>query len=92
MIMSLEPGDWVRTVSKGIWRIERKVPAHYAPRFSLPQQKELQEGTTYFLKRLVNDKWRPAFEETVAHESAVKRLTKTDSRKLEKMLGFLKRS
>ena len=84
--MSFEVGEWVRTVSKGIWRIEQKMPAHYAPRFSLSERKKLQEGTTYFLKRMVNDKWKSAFEKTAAHESAVKRLTKADSRKLERFL------
>ena len=60
--MNEQSGDWVRTNSKGIWRIQRALPAHYEPRYSLSDRKELCDGTVFLLKRIVNDKWKPAFE------------------------------
>lgn len=78
--MPVQSGDWERTSSKGFWRIERAVPAHYQPRYSLSERKELCEGTIFLLKRIVNDKWKPSFETTAAAESYVKPLNKADSR------------
>lgn len=84
--MSVQIGGWVRTHSKGVWRVERAVPDHYEPRYSLSERKELHEGTLFLLKRLLNDKWKPAFETTAADESLVKPLTKANSRRLQKYL------
>lgn len=84
--MTAQSGDWVRTSSTGVWRIERAVPAHYEPRYSLSGRKELCEGTVFLLKRIVSDKWKPAFETTAAHESFVQPLNRVDSRKLQKLL------
>jgi hypothetical protein len=85
--MSVQSGDWVRTDSKGVWRVERAVPDHYEPRYRLSDRKELYEGTLFLLKRLLNDKWKPSFETTAAHESLVKPLNKSDSRRLQKYLA-----
>jgi len=85
--MTIQIGDWVRSDSKGIWRVERAVPAHFEPRYSLADRKKLYEGTLFLLKRFLNDKWKPAFEMTAAHESLVKSLTKVDSRKLQTYLA-----
>lgn len=85
--MRVQIGDWVRTHSKGVWRVERAVPDHYEPRYSLSDQKQLYVGTLFLLKRLLNDKWRTAFETTAAHESLVKPLTKADSGRLQKYLA-----
>jgi hypothetical protein len=84
--MTVQIGDWVRIDSKGVWRIQRALPAHYEPRYSLSDRKELYAGTLFLVKRMVNDKWKPSFEATVAHESRVKPLNKADSRKLQKFL------
>jgi hypothetical protein len=85
--MTVRIGDWVRVDSKGVWRIQRVVPAHYEPRYSLSDSKELYAGPLFLLKRIVNDKWKPAFEATAARGSLVKPLNKADSRKLQKFLG-----
>ena len=85
--MTVQIGDWVRVDSRGVWRIGRVVPAHYEPRYSLSDPKELYAGTLFLLKRMVNDKWKPSFEATAAHESLVKLLNKADSRKLQKFLA-----
>jgi hypothetical protein len=84
--MTVHIGDWVRVDSKGIWRIERAVSAHYEPRYSLSDRKALYAGTLFLLKRMLNDKWKPSFETTATHESLVKPLNKADSRKLQKFL------
>ena len=62
--MAVQMGDWVRANSSGVWRIERVVPAHYKPRYRLSDRKELSAGTLFLLKRIVNDKWKPAFDMT----------------------------
>ena len=85
--MNVKIGDWVRTHSKGIWRIERAVPEHYEPRYSLSDQKQLYQGTLFLLKRLLTEKWKPAVETTAAHETMVKPLTKADFKKLQKCLA-----
>ena len=84
--MTVQIGDWVRGDSKGVWRIQRAVPAHYEPRYSLSDRKELYAGTLFLLKRIVNDKWKPSFEATATHEPLIKPLNKADSRKLQKFL------
>ncbi len=45
------------------------------------------QGTLFLLKRIVNDKWKPAFKMTSAPESLVKPLNKADSQKLQRFLG-----
>lgn len=63
------------------------MPEHYEPCYSLSDQKQLYQGTLFLLKRLLNEKWKPAFETTAAHESMVKPLNKADFKKLRKCLA-----
>lgn len=81
--MTVQKGDWVKIGVKGIWRVERAVPDHYEPRYRLADRKQLFPGRLFVVKRLLSEKWKPAFEATVAEESLVKPLGKSDVRKLE---------
>jgi hypothetical protein len=46
--MSVKKNDWVRSYSAGVWRVSAEVPAHFEPRASLQEPKELylEEGVT----------------------------------------------
>lgn len=81
------PGDWVRTTSPGVWQVVREVPAHYAPRYSLEDPKQLQPETRFIVKRLVDGKWKPAFALEAVSESLLKPLTKTDQTKLARFFA-----
>jgi hypothetical protein len=81
--MSIKAGDWVRSYHAGIWRVLQEIPDHYEPRISLRDAKELYEGPLFVVKRLVNDKWKTAFEIETAHGSLVRPLNKADTKKLD---------
>jgi hypothetical protein len=85
--MPINSGDWVRSYSKGIWQVVRQVPEHYEPRYSQNAPRVLAEGPQYLLKRLVNDKWKPAFAMECAEVSFVKPLNKADTVKLQRYLA-----
>ncbi|HEY1066647.1 MAG TPA: hypothetical protein VGE52_11075 [Pirellulales bacterium] len=80
-------GDWVRSYHAGVWQVLRAVPEHFEPRFSLHDVKQLYEGPLFILKRLVNDKWKPAFEIESVHGSLLRRLTKADAKRLDAFIG-----
>ena len=85
--MSVNQNDWVLSYSKGIWRVLREIPQHYEARFSLEEPKELYDGPLYLVKRLVNDKWKRSFEIESAHGAFVRKLSKSDSTKLDAFLS-----
>lgn len=85
--MPWKSGDWVRGYSAGIWQIVRPVPAHFQPRYSLEKSPELYAGPAFMLKRLVNDKWKPAFASEVCHGSLLRKLSKADQKKLDTLLA-----
>ena len=84
--MAIQVGDWVRSYSKGIWQVTRVVPEHYETRYSLSAPRQLADRPHFLLKRLVNEKWKPAFAADSAEASFVKPLTKADAGKLERFL------
>jgi hypothetical protein len=84
--MAIQVGDWVRSYSKGIWQVTRVVPEHYEIRYSLSEPLQLDDRPHFLLKRLVNEKWKPAFAAESAEASFVKPLTKADAGKLERFL------
>ena len=84
--MAIQVGDWVRSYSKGIWQVTRVVPEHYETRYSLSAPLQLDDRPKFLLKRLVNEKWKPAFAAESAEASFVKPLTKADAGKLERFV------
>ena len=85
--MSVKKNDWVRSYSAGVWRVTAEVPAHFEPRSSLQEPKELYDGPLFILKRIVNNKWKKAFAMETAHAAFVKPLNKADTKKLESFLS-----
>jgi hypothetical protein len=85
--MSVKKNDWVRSYSAGVWRVSAEVPAHFEPRASLHEPKELYDGPLFILKRIVNNKWKKAFAMETAHAAFVKSLNKADTKKLETFLS-----
>ena len=85
--MSVKKNDWVRSYSAGVWRVSAEVPAHFEPRASLQEPKELYDGPLFILKRIVNNKWKKAFALETAHAAFVKPLNKADTKKLETFLS-----
>lgn len=85
--MSVKQNDWVRSYSKGIWRVVREVPPHFEPRYSFDEPKELYNGPSYIVKRLVNDKWKRAFAMESAHGSFIRELSAIDSAELSAFLA-----
>ncbi|MBB3210696.1 hypothetical protein FHS27_006544 [Rhodopirellula rubra] len=81
--MAIKKNDWVRSYSAGVWRVLSEVPAHYEMRTSPDEPKELYDGPLYIVKRIVNNKWKRAFEMEAAHAAFVKPLNKADTKKLE---------
>jgi hypothetical protein len=63
------------------------VPEHYEPRYSISAPQQLADRPEFLLKRLVNEKWKPAFAVENAEVSFVKPLTKADAGKLKRFLG-----
>jgi hypothetical protein len=59
--MNLKVGDWVRSYSQGIWRIERIISDFYEIRYSTSKPKVKSAETQVVLKRLVNNKWKRSF-------------------------------
>ena len=85
--MSIKKNDWVRSYSAGVWRVSSEIPAHFEPRASLKDPKELYDGPLFILKRLVNNKWKQAFAVETAHADFVKPLNKADTKKLESFVS-----
>lgn len=56
--MDFEVGDWVKSHSQGIWRIERIITDFFEIRYSEDSEKVRSKGAIFILKRLVNDKWK----------------------------------
>lgn len=84
--MTIGAGDWVRSISKGVWQIVRQVPEHYEPRCSLREPRTLKDGPIFLVKRVVNDKWKPALAMESVHAAYLRSLNKADARKLDKLL------
>ncbi|ELP35337.1 hypothetical protein RBSWK_00737 [Rhodopirellula baltica SWK14] len=56
-------------------------------RTSPDQPKELYDGPLFIVKRLVNNKWKRAFEMEAAHAAFIKPLNKADTKKLETFIS-----
>ncbi|HEX5104621.1 MAG TPA: hypothetical protein VFV87_12460 [Pirellulaceae bacterium] len=80
--MKIKTADWVRSYSAGVWQVVREIPAHFEPRFSLQEPKQLYDGPLFVVKRLVNDKWKRAFEIEAVHHSLLRPLNKADAKEL----------
>jgi hypothetical protein len=85
--MAIKTNDWVRSYSAGVWRVLSEVPPHYEMRTSPDEPKELYDGPLFIVKRIVNNKWRPAFEIEAAHAAFIKPLNKADTKKLEAFIS-----
>ena len=85
--MAIKKNDWVRSYSAGVWRVLSEVPAHYEMRTSPDEPKELYDGPLFIVKRIVNNKWKRAFEVEAAHAAFVKPLNKADTKKLETFIS-----
>ena len=85
--MNFKTGDWVRSYSAGIWRVEREFPTHFEPRYSLKGKKQLCDGSIFILKRIVNNKWKPAFDIEAVDGSLIRALNKADNKKPDAFLS-----
>ncbi|GAB5405096.1 MAG: hypothetical protein Aurels2KO_33270 [Aureliella sp.] len=84
--MTIQKNNWVRSYSAGIWRVLSEVPPHYQMRTSPDEPKELYDGPLFIVKRIVNNKWKRAFDMEAAHAAFIKPLNKADAKKLEKFI------
>ena len=84
--MAIGTRDWVRSISKGVWQVVRQVPEYYEPRCSLREPRTLMDGPIFIVKRIVNDKWKPALAMESIHATLLRPLNKADARKLDKLL------
>tara|TARA_R110002111_G_scaffold78222_1_gene124046 strand:- start:186 stop:749 length:564 start_codon:yes stop_codon:yes gene_type:complete len=85
--MSIKKNDWVRSYSAGVWRVLSEVPPHYEMRTSPEDPKELYDGPLFIVKRIVNNKWKRAFETETAHAAFIKPLNKADTKRLETFIS-----
>ena len=59
--MDFHVGDWVKSYSQGIWRVERIITDYYEFRYSLDEPKIKSNKTLFVVKRLVNKNWKRSF-------------------------------
>jgi len=76
--MELEPGHWVRTMDPGIWQIERID-------HQLDHGTE-SDGRIVFCKRLLNDRFKRAFDRSSFHISLIDPIGERDRIELERFM------
>jgi hypothetical protein len=74
----LNPGDWVRTLSPGIWQIER-----------IDSQLDLgseSDPRIAFCKRLLNDRFKRSFDRSSFHYSLLRQINERDKAELDRFI------
>lgn len=84
--MDFKVGDWVKSHSQGIWRIERIITDFFETRYSMDEPKIKSNRTLCIVKRLVNDKWRRSFSMEVCSSVFINKLSNEEKETLDNFI------
>ena len=80
-------GNWINSYSPGIWLVHRVVPIGHEMRFSLTDRRKKSKRVMVFSRRIVDDKWHPAFKTECCEQSLVALLAADDKERLDHLLN-----
>ena len=85
--MDFKVGDWVKSYSQGIWRVERVIDNFFEMRYSFDEPKVKSKRTLYHSKRLVNDKWKRSFAMEGCSSEFINKLTNEEVEALNRFIA-----
>ncbi len=88
--MNLEKGEWIYSYSKGIFRVEEIIDKYYEENTPLLGNNKIGDKMptrTIISKKFLTSTFKKSFGFEVCDESLVSKLSKSDLKKLEKLLS-----